>query len=124
VRVPLLVGWTGGPPARALAREDRSTIEDRALDSLATHFGVSRRRIDGLVEECWMHDWEHDPFSRGAYSYPVVGGSSAARALARPLQSTLFFAGEHTDVDGRNGTVNGAIATGKRAAAQLIRSRE
>ena len=21
-----------------------------------------------------MHNWEHDPFSRGAYSYAVVGG--------------------------------------------------
>jgi monoamine oxidase len=124
VRAPLLVGWSGGPAARALAREDRATIEDRALEALATHFGASRRRIDALVEACWMHDWEHDPFSRGAYSYPLVGGSAAATALARPVQDTIFFAGEHTTRRGRNGTVNGAIATGRRAAAEVLRSRE
>ena len=69
-----------------------------------------------------MHDWTHDPFARGAYSYQTVGGDQAPAALARPLRGTVFFAGEASDTDGRTGTVHGAIATGRRAAEEVTRS--
>ena len=74
-----------------------------------------------MVEAAWMHDWVHDPFTRGAYSYSMVGGLDAPAALARPLAGTLFFAGEATDTEGATGTVHGAIASGQRAARQLLR---
>jgi monoamine oxidase len=67
-----------------------------------------------------MHDWSRDPFSRGAYSYVRVGGVDAARVIARPLQETLFFAGEAADAGGRNGTVEGAIESGRRAAKAVL----
>jgi monoamine oxidase len=102
-----------------LAQEE---IEDRAINSLARQLGLSPRRIRGMVEAAWLHDWEHDPFSRGAYSYQTVGGVDAPAALARPLRGTLFFAGEAADPEGRTGTVHGAIATGRRAAAEVERS--
>jgi len=35
------------------------------------------------------------------------------------VDGTLFFAGEATDAEGRTGTVHGAIASGRRAAAQV-----
>ena len=75
-----------------------------------------------MVEAAWMHDWEHDPFTRGAYSYQMVGGVDAPGALAKPLRGTLFFAGEAADPEGRTGTVHGAIATGRRAAEEVQRS--
>ena len=65
------------------------------------------------------HDWDADPHARGAYSYARVGGSQAAKTLARPVEGTLFFAGEATDTEGRTGTVEGALATGLRAARQV-----
>jgi monoamine oxidase len=68
------------------------------------------------------HDWSRDVFARGAYSYVLAGGTDAASALARPVRGTLFFAGEATDVEGRTGTVHGAIATGYRAAALAVRA--
>jgi monoamine oxidase len=74
-----------------------------------------------MLAGAWMHDWEHDPFARGAYSYQMVGGADAPAELARPLQKTLFFAGEAADAEGSTGSVHGAIATGKRAAAQVLR---
>jgi monoamine oxidase len=52
----------------------------------------------------------------------MVGGSDAAKTLARPEGKTLFFAGEATDAGGRNGTVHGAIASGRRAAQQVLRA--
>jgi len=75
-----------------------------------------------MVEASWLHDWEHDPLSRGPYSYQTVGGVDAPAALARPLRGTLFFAGEAADTEGRTGTVHGAIASGRHAAAEVERS--
>jgi monoamine oxidase len=51
-----------------------------------------------------------------------VGGAAAPGLLARPLGGTLFFAGEAADREGRTGTVHGAIATGRRAAREVLRS--
>lgn len=122
VRAPILVGWRGGLRAGELSQLAQEEIQDRAINSLARQIGLPPRKLRGLVEAAWLHDWEHDPFSRGAYSYQTVGGVGAPRALARPLRGTLFFAGEAADVDGRTGTVHGAIATGRRAAEEVERS--
>jgi monoamine oxidase len=122
VRAPIIVGWCGGPAAATMARLASEEIEAIAIESLARQFGLSSRKARGLVDAAWMHDWEHDPFARGAYSYQTVGGSEAPAALGRPLRSTLFFAGEATDAEGRTGTVHGAIASGRRAAQEAIRA--
>jgi monoamine oxidase len=120
VRAPLLTGWAGGHAADALLAEGENAMIDRALDSMARAFCVRRKLLDKLLVATWTHDWQRDPFSRGAYSYAGVGGSEAHAALAKPVQSTLFFAGEATDGK-QTGTVAGAIASGQRAAAQLTR---
>ena len=122
LRAPVMVAWSGGPSAARLARLAPDEIERRAVASLARHLPLSSQRVRGLLTGVWMHDWEHDPFARGAYSYQMVGGSDAPSVLARPLRSTLFFAGEAADPEGRTGTVHGAIATGRRAASQVIRA--
>jgi len=122
LRVPVLVAWSGGPPAAAISRKKPAEIEGAALRVLAENLGVSRQRITSRLEGIWSHDWDRDPFSRGAYSYARVGGSEAAKALARPVEKTLFFAGEAADEEGRTGTVEGAIGTGLRAARQVKRA--
>jgi predicted flavoprotein YhiN len=40
--------------------------------------------------------------------------------LARSLQSTLYFAGEACDIEGEAGTVGGALASGRRAAREVL----
>ena len=122
LRSPVIVGWCGGPGARRLSRLPLDQLESRAVTSLARQFRMSRQRLRSLVEGFWTHDWEHDPFSRGAYSYVAVGGTDATAALARPLRGTLFFAGEAADTEGGTGTVDGAISSGRRAAKQVIRA--
>jgi monoamine oxidase len=122
VRAPVLVGWHGGPGASALAQLASEEIERAAITSLASQLGIAPRTMRSMVEGAWMHDWEHDPFARGVYSYQTVGGIDAPSALAKPLRGTLFFAGEATDAEGRTGTVHGAIATGHRAAEEVQRS--
>lgn len=68
-----------------------------------------------------MHDWQHDPFSRGAYSCVAVGGETAPQRLARPVQGTLFFAGKAAADE--MGTVSGAIESGLAAARKASAGR-
>jgi monoamine oxidase len=107
-RVPLLIGWSGGPKAT-----QPSWNAIRA--SLTTLFG----RIE-QPDELIIHDWANDPFARGAYSYVLVNGEGARQALAAPLAGTLFLAGEATSA-GDSGTVAGALETGQRAARSALR---
>jgi monoamine oxidase len=119
---PVVVGWCGGPCARDLVRESPEAITDTAVTALARQVGLPRRAVASMVERTWMHDWEHDPYSRGAYSYQLVGGIDAPAELAKPIRGTLFFAGEASEGSGGTGTVDGAMATGKRAARQVLRA--
>jgi monoamine oxidase len=122
VRAPVIVGWRGGPAAHRMAQLAPEEIKLRAVGSLAQVCDVPLRRMRSMVAGAWLHDWEHDPFARGAYSYARVGGAEAPRRLAQPIHGTLFFAGEATDPEGRTGTVDSAIATGRRAARQVLRA--
>ncbi|MEU4013844.1 FAD-dependent oxidoreductase [Microbacterium sp. NPDC028030] len=64
--------------------------------------------------------WTTDPFALGAASFTPVGVLSDTRsALATPVDKRLFFAGEATDTEAP-GTVRGAIASGMRAAEEVL----
>ena len=122
LRTNLVVGWAGGPAALALAPCDDEDVTTRAVASLASLLDLGQRRVARHVVQCFTHDWSSDPFSRGAYSYPLVGGADAAKRLARPVRRTLFFTGEAADEEGRSATVHGAIASGYRASEQTARA--
>lgn len=65
--------------------------------------------------------WETDPWSRGGYACFDTGYDPSLRAwLARPF-GRVFFAGEHTSFRWQ-GYMNGAVETGLRAAAELVRA--
>lgn len=123
VRAPVIVGWAGGARAWSMSGLSDGEVVYRAVASLARYLGMTKQRVAGAVTSAWTYDWGADPFARGAYSYAMVGGSTAAKTLARAEQDTLFFAGEATDGEGPNGTVHGAIASGERAAKQILRAR-
>jgi monoamine oxidase len=122
LRVPVIVGWRGGPGAMRLSQLPPDEIEAQAIASLARHLKTTTTRMRSIVEGVWTHNWELDPFARGAYSYQRVGAANATDVLARPLKRTLFFAGEATGTGGSTGTVDGAIGTGRRAAKQIMRA--
>jgi monoamine oxidase len=117
---PQLTAWAGGPAALRLVDLPEAVLVDRALDALARVLSLPRARIDDQLIDSHSHNWHADPFARGAYSYVTVGAMDAVRALATPVEDTLFFAGEATNSDGATGTVHGAIATGRRAAHQIL----
>jgi monoamine oxidase len=120
VRSRLLTAWAGGGRAQRLARREPQFIVQRALDALARVLALSRSWLEDQLQDWYTHDWQADPFSRGAYSYAKVGGGDAARDLAAPLEDTLFFAGEHCDYSGHLSTVHGAMASGERAACAVL----
>lgn len=120
ILVPLLTGWAGGPAATRLTNLDEPELLDQALDSLALLFGHNRQVLEGLLSAWYVHNWQTDPFSRGAYSYRPVGGLDMPAILAQPVADTLFFAGEATSSAGQEATVHGAIASGRRAAREVL----
>ncbi len=120
--VPAMVGWAGGPTALPLVGKSYEEKRDRAIAALAKNFRVTKRRVESQLIEMWTHDWSLDPFARGAYSYSMVGGAKAAAQLARGVEGALWFAGEAADAEGRNGTVNGAIGSGRAAAKAVKRA--
>ena len=121
IRAPILVAWSAGPHATRMSGLDHADLVTRALDSLEVVFGKRAHVRDGF-EGAHFHDWQADPFACGAYSYVTAGGTSARKALAKPLQDTLFFAGEAADTEGESGTVAGALQSGERAAREAMKN--
>jgi monoamine oxidase len=122
LRAPVLVAWLGGPRVAELdSHANIAALAKRAVDSLDSLFGKEWDVADEL-EGAYYHDWQRDPFARGAYSYVGVGGGTAREELAAPIEGTLFFAGEATDTNGEAATVTGALQSGERAAREIIES--
>jgi monoamine oxidase len=119
---PVLAGWVGGPAAQALRGRSEAELIDRALSSLSSLLGLRRSTIVASLVAAYHHDWNEDPFCRGAYAYVGVGGLSAQKTLARPVEDTLILAGEALDAD-RIGTVEGALQSGRRAARALLKKK-
>ena len=119
LRSPLMTAWIAGPKAAQLSTQEMPHIIGKALESLSTVFGGQSPDLFGL-EAAYLHNWQTDPFARGAYSYIAAGGSDARSALAAPLEDTLFFAGEATDED-EGSTVTGALQSGARVAKEIAR---
>lgn len=116
---PLLAGWAGGSRAEKFSGQSEDSLLEQSLQTLTRMFQVSRKFIEGLLEGFYVHDWQSDPFAAGAYSYIPVSRMEAQRELARPIESTLYCAGEATNTEGHHGTVHGAIASGLRAAKEI-----
>ena len=124
-RAPLITAWTGGPRAAELARRLPSAAWPaaflaEALNTLSRIVDVPRTRLEAALIAHHAHDWMHDPRYLGAYSYAPAGALEVSSKMSQPVDDTLFFAGEHTDVTGHWGTVHGALATGERAAQQIL----
>ncbi len=119
VHAPVLVGWAGGTGAAKFAGLSEAECISEALGSLKKIFGISEASLRKLLLRSYSHDWNADPFARGAYAYLPVNGLATQQTLARSVKDTLFFAGEATSV-GHIGTVHGAIESGQRAAKEIL----
>jgi len=119
MRAPLLTAWAGGPKAARLTGSSRNALLAAALRSVGMVFGPGRK-LAAELEAALVQDWRNDPYARGGYSYVRVGGEGAREWLAEPIEDTLFFAGEATDIE-EAGTVAGALRSGERAAREVLK---
>jgi monoamine oxidase len=119
---PVLIGWTGGPAAQSLASLSNREISRRAFRTLATLLGVKNSALAEAIVSHELYNWTQDPYSRGAYSFSTAGHEDGPARLARPVEKTLFFAGEATAEPLHLGTVHGALASGERAAEEAMRA--
>jgi len=118
-RVPLLTAWAGGPAAAALSDRPAGEVLDAALGTLAPLLDVKESMLRTELAAWHVSDWQVDPYARGAYAFALVGGADAATTLVQPIDQTLYFAGEAAH-SGYTGTVAAAIASGRRAARQVL----
>jgi monoamine oxidase len=86
------------------------------MEQLCALFGS---HIRGSLRPLAASNWGQMQHIGGAYSYALPGQASARRALARPFENRLFFAGEATSA-GDFSTVHGAHDSGLRAAEEAI----
>jgi monoamine oxidase len=121
-KLPIITGWAPFTSGQHLSGKPRAFVIDHALNTLGSLLGRKPQELSSMLVGASFHDWQSDPFSRGAYSYGGVGADDAQRALGSPIDNVLFFAGEATDSSGYNGTVHGAISSGHRAAQEILRS--
>jgi len=119
-KTPVLAGWAGGTRAEKLTVESDDALLDHAMGALSHVFAISKGMLEAELVEFYVHNWQKDPFASGAYSYIPVGGLEASSQLAQPVDDTIFFAGEATNLEGHHGTVHGALATGIRAAREIL----
>lgn len=116
---PLLVGWAGGPAAARLGGRPAAEVVRAATGTLSRLFARPRGELEDLLDAAEVVDWGADPLAGGAYAVFPPGTTGVPDELARPLERTLFFAGEATTLGGA-GTVHGALESGARAARQLL----
>jgi monoamine oxidase len=105
-----LAGGAASDATQAIVARDGAAGLANALDFLGSKNAelIASRQIV----------WEQDPWARGGYAFFDPTFDPALRAwLARPF-GRVFFAGEHTSVRWQ-GYMNGAVESGRRAAAEI-----
>lgn len=121
-KYPIITGWAPFLSGRRLSGQDQSVVTQQAIETLSQLLSVNFDTVQNSLMGSYFHDWQSDPFSRGAYSYAKVGSNGALQTLGAPVENSVFFAGEATDTTGNNGTVHGAIASGHRAAEEILKT--
>ena len=116
----MLTGWLAGPNAYHLKNVTKEQILEKAISSLAYIFGEEKKSIEQKLISSHIGNWTADPFIRGAYSYATLDTHWAKNVLSKPIEHSLFFAGEALYNGTETGTVEGALASGIEVARNII----
>lgn len=118
---PVLTGWMGGPRAENLKHHSAEDVKDLMFDSLCKMFDVSTEFLQNEMNACSMHNWMNDEYSCGAYSFTTVDSADAITCLTKPVENTIYFAGEALNEGPSVGTVEAALISGYNTAFRIIK---
>jgi len=116
----VITGWMGGPLVEKWKTKSDDDILAAALQSLSFLMGISIAYVQDQLQASRIINWPADPFARGAYSYATVNAIAARQELLKPIQNTMFFAGEAFYEGHAIGTVEAALASGLAVAKIII----
>ncbi len=109
----LLTGWLGGPKAFSLTRNKEEQYRI-AIDTLTYILKLGRKEVEAMLVAWSIHDWVADPFCRGAYAYATPDTKDARQILNKPIENTIYFAGEAISQGDSMGTVEAALESAER----------
>jgi monoamine oxidase len=120
-------GPAGGPlPVAAAFAGTRAALDALRVDEGPAHWadGVRMLRPDLIIATVapMLSTWHNDPWARAAYSARSLASPLDDDAVAEPV-GRLAFAGEHTAGEW-HGLMEGALRSGVRAAADVLRIAE
>jgi monoamine oxidase len=110
--------FSGGAAAVAAGQGD---LAERARESLRE---LTRYRPG--IEQHWngraiRNAWDRNPWSLGSYALVGPGQYTSFYGVEGEREGNVYFAGEHTSAESQ-GYLDGAVETGKRAAAEVLAS--
>jgi monoamine oxidase len=114
-----VVSYLAGGRASGELRRLAEAGGDRLLGAHCWLGPVNGYRRGGAFDVRWTV-WEHDPWALGGYAFLDPGFDPAWRALLSRRAGRIVFAGEHTS-ERWQGSMNGAVESGLRAARELLR---
>jgi monoamine oxidase len=120
------VSCTAGRPEVLIVAKARAAAEARKRASGgAPPLGRVLPWTRGLrTEAVEVADWGSDDWATGAFTFPGVGDLWAPAVWAEPLGGTVFFAGEATTGGSGTPMVQAAMASGERAASEVLEALE
>jgi len=118
--VAMLTGWSGGPNADEIKHLSGKEILGKALESLGKIFSIDINLLEQKLRGWHVANWVNDPYSCGGYSYDVVNGGEFKQIIKKPIENTIYFAGEGLYDGPEIGTVEAALNTGRETAHQMI----
>jgi len=119
---PVLTGWCGGPKAEQLSSQSDEDIFEKAILSLSS---ILDKPVDDLkknIRHANVFNWQSEDLNLHGYCYSTIETAAARQVLCKPVEGTIFFAGEALYEGTSPGTVEAALVSGKNAAAKLLSS--
>ncbi len=119
VETPVLCGWCAGTKAAMMQHLDDEAILAEAKSSVINLFQLSTEQLDKYVNAWYVVNWMKDPFSCGAYSYNMLNSANARELLSKPVEDTLYFAGEAYTTNSY-ATVDAALQSAQITANKIL----
>jgi monoamine oxidase len=117
-RPGVLLGFVEGQEAREFTRLERGARRAAVLDSLARYFGDRARSAVAYEDKSWAED----QWTRGCYGgFAAPGVITGYRGALRDPVGRLHWAGTETATVW-NGYMDGAVESGQRAAAEVLKA--